>query len=78
MHACMHACMHVCMFGNQQHNYSTRTCQNVFIPKVNHEFAKKGAYGSLPQQHITQHMEILLTKYTFIVLLGFVYTDNLN
>ena len=28
-------------FRNQQHNYATRTCQNVSIPNVNHEFAKR-------------------------------------
>ena len=38
-----------------------------------HEFAKKRAYGSLPQQHITQPMNILLIKCTIIVLLDFVY-----
>ena len=27
-------------FRNQQHNYATRTCQNVFIPNVSHEFPK--------------------------------------
>ena len=29
------------IFRNQQHNHATRTCQNVYIPNVNHEFAKK-------------------------------------
>ena len=36
--------------------------------------SQKGAYGSSPHQHITQPMETLLTKYTSIVLLDFVYT----
>ena len=28
-------------FRNQLHNYATRTCQNVLIPNINHEFAKR-------------------------------------
>ena len=35
---------------------------------------QKGVYGSSPHQHITLPMETLLTKYTHIVLLDFVYT----
>ena len=34
---------------------------------------KKEAYGSMPQQRITQAIETLLTKYTHIVLMDFVY-----
>ena len=40
--------------------------------------SQKGAYGSSPHQHITQPMETLLTKYTRIVLLDFLYTYNFN
>ena len=29
------------IFRNQQHNHATRTCQNLSIPNVNHEFAKR-------------------------------------
>ena len=35
---------------------------------------QKGVYGSSPHQHITLPVETLLTKYTRIVLLDFVYT----
>ena len=35
--------------------------------------SQKGTYGSMPQQRIPQPIETLLTKYTLIVLLDFVY-----
>ena len=29
------------IFNNQQHQHNTRTCQNVIVQRVNHEFAKR-------------------------------------
>ena len=29
------------IFNNQQHQHNTRICQNVFVQRVNHEFAKR-------------------------------------
>ena len=40
-------------FRNQQHNYATRTCQNIFIPNVNHEFAKRSIRFIAPAAYKT-------------------------
>ncbi len=45
-------------FRNQQHNYATRTCQNVFIPNVNHEFAKRSIRFIAPAAYNSTHGNI--------------------
>ena len=40
------------IFRNQQHNHATRTCQNVYIPNVNHEFAKRSIRFIAPSAYM--------------------------
>ena len=46
------------IFRNQQHNYATRTCQNVFIPNINHEFAKRSILFIAPAAYNSTHGNI--------------------
>ena len=57
-------------FRKQQHNYATRTCQNVCIPNVNHEFAKKSIQLIAPAAYNSTHGNII-HKCTLIVMLDF-------
>ena len=44
---------------NQQHNYATRTCHNVFIPNVNHEFAKRNIRFIAPSAYNSTNRNII-------------------
>ena len=46
-------------FRNQLHNYATRTCQNVLIPNINHEFAKRGIRFIAPAAYNSTHGNII-------------------
>ena len=62
-------------FRNQQHDYDSRTCQNVFIPNVNQEFAAKRSIRFIAPATYNSTHGTLLTKYTLNVLLDFVYVQ---
>ena len=46
-------------FRNQLHNYATRTCQNVLIPNINHEFAKRSIRFIAPAAYNSTHGNII-------------------
>ena len=46
-------------FRNQQHNYATRTCQNVFIQNVDHEIAKRSIRFTAPAGYNSTHGNII-------------------
>ena len=50
-------------FRNKQHNYATRTCQNVFIPNVNHEIAKRSIRFNAPAMYNSTHGNIIDKTY---------------
>ena len=51
-------------FRNQQNNYATRTCQIVFIPNVDHEFAKSSIRFIDPAAYNSTHGNIIDKIYT--------------
>ena len=51
-------------FRNQQHNHATRTFQNVFIPNVNHEFAKRSIRFIAPAAYNLTHGNIIDKMYS--------------
>ena len=46
-------------FRNQLHNYATRTCRNVLIPNINHEFAKRSIRFIAPTAYNSTHGNII-------------------
>ena len=46
-------------FRNQLHNYATRTCQNVIIPNLNHEFEKRSIRFIAPTVYNSTHGDII-------------------
>ena len=70
-------------FRNQQHNYATRTCQNVSIPNVNHEFAKRSIRFIAPSAYNSTHRNIIDNIYThsfvgFCIYVKFKLIDSYN
>ena len=67
-------------FRNQQHNYATRKCQNVSIPNVNHEFAKRSIRFIAPSAYNSTHGNIIDKIYThsFVGYVKFQLIDSYN
>ena len=70
-------------FRNQQHNYATRTCQNVSIPNVNHEFAKRSIRFIAPSAYNSTRRNIIDKIYThsfvgFCIYVKFQLIDSYN
>ena len=70
-------------FRNQQHNYATRTCQNVSIPNVNHEFAKRSIRFIAPSAYNSTHINIIDKIFThsfvgFCIYVKFQLIDSYN
>ena len=61
-------------FRNQQHNYATRRCQNVSIPNVNHEFAKRSIRFIAPSAYNSTHRNIIDKIYTHSFVGFCIYT----
>ena len=70
-------------FRNQQHNYATRTYQNVSIPNVNHEFAKRSIRFIAPLAYNSTHGNIIDKIYThsfvgFCIYVQIQFIDSYN
>ena len=71
------------IFRNQQHNNATRTCQNVSIPNVNHEFAKRSIRLIAPSAYNSTRGNIIDKIYThsfvgFCIYVKFQLIDSYN
>ncbi len=71
------------IFRNQQHNYATRTCHNVLIPNVNHEFAKRSIRFNAPAAYNSAHGNIIDKIYShsfvgFCIYVKFQLIDSYN
>ena len=71
------------LFRNQQHNYATRTCHNVFIPKVNHEFAKRSIRFNAPAAYNSTNRNIIDKIYShsfigFCIYVKYQLIDSYN
>ena len=52
------------IFNNQQHQHNTRTCQNVIVQRVNHEFAKRNIQYSAALTYNTTPSNIIEKLYS--------------
>ena len=71
------------IFRNQQHNYATRTCHNVFIPNVNHEFAKRNIRFNAPAAYNSTNRNIIDKIYShsfigFCIYVKYQLIDSYN
>ena len=70
-------------FRNQLHNYATRTCRNVLIPNINHEFAKRSIRFIAPTAYNSTHGNIIDKIYShsfvgFCIYVKFKLLDSYN
>ena len=70
-------------FRNQLHNYATRTCRNVIIPNINHEFAKRSIRFIAPTAYNSTHGNIIDKIYShsfvgFCIYVKFKLLDSYN
>ena len=63
-------------FRNQLHNYATRTCQNVLIPNINHEFAKRSIRFIAPAAYNSTHGNIIDKIYSHSFVGFWIYVKS--